>query len=685
MRPGHAKAGMAALTFGALGIVFGDIGTSPLYALQTVFTHDNHAVPTTDAAVYGVVSLVFWTITLIVSIKYVTFIMRADNEGEGGIMALIALIRNAPAQRRVAAALLVALGIFGASLFYGDGMITPAISVLSAVEGLKVIDSGLKDLVVPITLTILTALFAIQRLGTHVVGRAFGPVMALWFAVLAVMGLSEVVRHPGILRALSPSYGAEFLFDHGGTAFVALGSVVLTITGAGGPRVRGPRLGRAGSPRRGGSLRGRGPLRPPADPARLVPARVPVADPQLHGPGGADRARPERRPEPVLPARPGVEPDPDGDAGDRRDGDRVAGGHLRRVLGHAPGGPARVPAAADDPPHVGAGDRPGLRAGRQLADLRRRDRARARLPILRAPGVRVRRGGHGDAGDRHAAVLLRRPQPVAQAALAVGDRVPVVPARRPDVLHREPDKDLPRRLVPVDDRAGDLRDPDDVAARALDRHAQPRRGGGAAARVREGAARSRSRARPGDGRVPEREPGDDAAGDARGGRAPERTARERGDRLAPGDQRAARADRGAAGDRRPRLPRRRHPAHHRAPRLPGRDERAEDRPRGGEAGARVRHPARPALLLRLADHDRGVRLAGHGPLAQEALPRPRAQRRQPGRLLRAAGGADRRVRFPYPALDLDVQLRADRAAAAVELRVVRLAAPPPGRVAGSRL
>ena len=232
MRPGHAKAGMAALTFGALGVVFGDIGTSPLYALQTVFTHDNHAVPTTDSAVYGVVSLVFWTITIIVSVKYVTFIMRADNEGEGGIMALITLIRNAPAQRRVAGALLVALGIFGASLFYGDGMITPAISVLSAVEGLKVIDSGLKDLVIPITLAILTALFAIQRFGTHVVGRAFGPVMALWFAVLAVLGGSEVVQHPGILRALSPSYGAEFLFDHGGTAFIALGSVVLTITGA---------------------------------------------------------------------------------------------------------------------------------------------------------------------------------------------------------------------------------------------------------------------------------------------------------------------------------------------------------------------------------------------------------------------------------------------------------------------
>jgi KUP system potassium uptake protein len=228
----HAKAGKAALTFGALGVVFGDIGTSPLYALQTVFTHDNRAVPTSDDAVYGVISLVFWAITIIVSIKYVTFIMRADNDGEGGIMALIALIQTEPARKRVAKALLVALGIFGASLFYGDGMITPAISVLSAVEGLKVVDPSLKDLVIPTTLAILTVLFSIQRLGTHVVGRAFGPVMAAWFVVLAVSGLHEVLQHPGILRSLSPTYGASFLFDHGHTAFVALGSVVLTVTGA---------------------------------------------------------------------------------------------------------------------------------------------------------------------------------------------------------------------------------------------------------------------------------------------------------------------------------------------------------------------------------------------------------------------------------------------------------------------
>jgi KUP system potassium uptake protein len=231
VRRRHHK-GMAALSLGALGIVFGDIGTSPLYALQTVFAADQHAVRPTEAGVYGVISLVFWAVTVIVSIKYVVFIMRADNNGEGGIMALIALIRNVGLERRPAQVVLVALGIFGASLFYGDGMITPAISVLSAVEGLKVAAPELDHLVVPITLVILTVLFAVQRYGTGAVGRAFGPVMGTWFALLAVAGLGKVVAHPGILRALSPSYGISFLFDHGHVAFIALGSVVLTVTGA---------------------------------------------------------------------------------------------------------------------------------------------------------------------------------------------------------------------------------------------------------------------------------------------------------------------------------------------------------------------------------------------------------------------------------------------------------------------
>ncbi|MCW2993310.1 MAG: potassium transporter [Conexibacter sp.] len=231
--PGGVHAGgAAALTLGALGVVFGDIGTSPLYALQTVFSVDHHAVHPTQNTVYGVISLVFWTITIIVSIKYVTLIMRADNEGEGGIMALIARIQAVNLERRWAKVALVMLGIFGASLFYGDGMITPAISVLSAVEGVEVVSPGLHEWIVPITLAILTVLFSIQRFGTGAVGRLFGPVMGVWFTLLAVSGGAEVVKHPGILRAISPTYAIAFLGEHGGTAFIALGSVVLTVTGA---------------------------------------------------------------------------------------------------------------------------------------------------------------------------------------------------------------------------------------------------------------------------------------------------------------------------------------------------------------------------------------------------------------------------------------------------------------------
>jgi KUP system potassium uptake protein len=229
---GHARAGIAVLTLGALGVVFGDIGTSPLYALQTVFHADHGAVPTSLSAVYGVLSLVFWSITIIVSIKYVTFIMRADNDGEGGIMALIALIQRAGLPARSTQLVLISLGIFGAALFYGDGMITPAISVLSAVEGLEVVSPSLDSLVVPIALAILTGLFVIQRFGTGAVGRLFGPVMGLWFGILAIAGIGRVAQHPGVLRALSPSYAVEFFVEHGGTAFVALGSVVLAVTGA---------------------------------------------------------------------------------------------------------------------------------------------------------------------------------------------------------------------------------------------------------------------------------------------------------------------------------------------------------------------------------------------------------------------------------------------------------------------
>ncbi|SEG83431.1 KUP system potassium uptake protein [Actinacidiphila yanglinensis] len=231
---GARKTAQLALTIGALGVVFGDLGTSPLYTLQTVFDPDDpHPVPVSSQNVYGVVSLVFWSVTIIVSVTYVLLAMRADNDGEGGIMALITLLRQGKAQRsRRAAMVLAALGIFGASLFFGDSMITPAISVLSAVEGLKVVQPSLKDAVVPITAAIIVVLFLVQRRGTAAVGRVFGPVMVLWFSVIAACGIGGIADHPGILKALSPGYALGFLAGHFGTAFFALAAVVLAVTGA---------------------------------------------------------------------------------------------------------------------------------------------------------------------------------------------------------------------------------------------------------------------------------------------------------------------------------------------------------------------------------------------------------------------------------------------------------------------
>lgn len=219
-----------ALILGAVGVVFGDIGTSPLYAVHAVFA-GGRVLPT-GANVYGVFSLVVWTLIVVVSVKYVTLVMRADSEGEGGIMALIARVESLGRAGARTRAALVAAGIFGAALFLGDGMITPAISVLSAVEGLELAAPQVKSLVVPITLVILTALFVSQRLGTTAVARFFGPVMVVWFLAIATAGSAELARDPGILRALSPTYGALFILDHPGVSFLALGAIVLTVTGA---------------------------------------------------------------------------------------------------------------------------------------------------------------------------------------------------------------------------------------------------------------------------------------------------------------------------------------------------------------------------------------------------------------------------------------------------------------------
>ena len=221
---------LAALSLGALGVVYGDIGTSPLYAVRECF-HGAYGVEPTPAHVLGVLSLMFWSLIVIISVKYIVFVMRADNRGEGGILSLVALAVPRDAAPGGSAWLLALLGVFGAALLYGDGMITPAISVLSAVEGLGVAAPGLERLVVPITVAILIALFSIQRRGTARVGRVFGPVMVLWFASLAVLGVRGIVENPSVLEALLPWHAVAFLAEKGGIGLVVLASVFLVVTG----------------------------------------------------------------------------------------------------------------------------------------------------------------------------------------------------------------------------------------------------------------------------------------------------------------------------------------------------------------------------------------------------------------------------------------------------------------------
>lgn len=229
---GHAKKGMGALMVGALGVVFGDIGTSPLYSVQSVFNSDGGAVQANQTDIYGVISWMFWALTIIVTIKYVLFILRADNDGEGGIMALAALVRlGVPKGGRRWRTVMI-LGVIGASLFFGDSVITPAISVMSAVEGLEVVHDGLSAYVVPAGLVIITILFFVQQKGTEAVGRFFGPIMILWFVTIAALGVNQIVKDPHILKAFLPNYAVTFVVEHPGIAFIAAGSIVLCVTGA---------------------------------------------------------------------------------------------------------------------------------------------------------------------------------------------------------------------------------------------------------------------------------------------------------------------------------------------------------------------------------------------------------------------------------------------------------------------
>ncbi|MBL0421400.1 potassium transporter Kup [Ramlibacter sp. AW1] len=224
------KSSLAGLTLAAIGVVYGDIGTSVLYALKEVFGSGH--VPFTQANVYGILSILFWTLTTIVSLKYVVLVLRADNKGEGGLVAMLALASQAVKDKPRLRSALLTIGIFGTCLFYGDGVITPAISVLSAVEGLEVVSPRFTGYVIPLTLLILFGLFAVQKRGTAGIGKFFGPITLAWFGVIALMGVMHILRHPEILLALSPHHALRFMLAEPGTTFIILGAVVLVVTGA---------------------------------------------------------------------------------------------------------------------------------------------------------------------------------------------------------------------------------------------------------------------------------------------------------------------------------------------------------------------------------------------------------------------------------------------------------------------
>lgn len=225
-----SKSSLSALTLAAIGVVYGDIGTSVLYAIKEVF--GSGYVPFTQDNIYGILSIFFWTLTVIVSLKYVVLVLRADNNGEGGLVAMLALASQAVLDKPRLRKVLLAAGIFGTSLFYGDGVITPAISVLSAVEGLEVVSTQFTQYVIPATLLVLFCLFLVQKRGTGGIGKFFGPITLVWLVSIAMLGISHIAEHPEILWALSPHHALRFIFANPGTSFVILGAVVLCVTGA---------------------------------------------------------------------------------------------------------------------------------------------------------------------------------------------------------------------------------------------------------------------------------------------------------------------------------------------------------------------------------------------------------------------------------------------------------------------
>ena len=341
------------LTLTAIGVVYGDIGTSPLYTIRECF-FGAHAVALNHDNVLGVLSLILYALLIVVSVKYIAIVMRADNQGEGGILALATLMPEKRGRRQVAGRLaegrpvLVLLAIFGAALLYGDGMITPAITVLGAIEGLTVATPLFSPYVMPLSLAIIVGIFLIQRFGTDKVGRLFGPVMVVWFVTIAVLGVTGIVREPAVIAALNPAYGFRFFVDNGWHGFAVLGAVVLAVTGG---EALYADMGHFGK-----------------RPIRLAWYGLVLPSLMLNyfGQGALVLSDQHNATQPFFLLAPILVPVPAGGHRHVRRGHRLAGAHLRRVLADAAGDPARLRAAPRHRPHLAPRDGPGLRAAGEL-------------------------------------------------------------------------------------------------------------------------------------------------------------------------------------------------------------------------------------------------------------------------------------------------------------------------------
>jgi hypothetical protein len=414
----------------ALGVVFGDLGTSPLYTFKAIAQATGGTLD--RSAALGSLSLIFWALIITISVKYCWFVMRADNHGEGGILALMAVTRLRWRGRKWP---LIACGLFGAALLYGDGVITPAISVLSALEGIGVATNGLADYAMPIAAVVLVGLFAVQSLGTERVGSAFGPIMLIWFVTIAVLGIVGIVQHPAVLAAANPVFAAEFLTERGFIGFAMLGAVFLAITGG---EALYADMGQFG----------RSPIRL-AWFGLVLPALVLnyAGQTALLLDGGDAAANPFYHLAPTWALY------------------RQSGHHLRSVFIDTPGHAARLVSRRRNPTDIARRIRPNLRSGRELDDDDFDGGACGRLPQLRPPCRRIRHSGlhHHDA-DHRSALRCHAPH-MALAAMAGAFGFRRLHARGCDILFREPPENFGRRLDSAASRGDRVHRHDNVARR----------------------------------------------------------------------------------------------------------------------------------------------------------------------------------------------------------------------------